>query len=285
MPRIGPYTLHAIETGRFRLDGGSMFGVVPKVLWERRVSADSRNRIQLHTRCLLLQGDGRLILVDTGMGHKESDWFVDAFAVDFSEYSLEKSLQNIGFAPEDVTDVILTHLHFDHGGGSTKRVRDSVIPTFCNATYYVQKAQWETAMVPNVREAASFLKNNFVPLMESGQLVLTDGSQPLFPGIDLIRVNGHTEAQQLVKVTGDAGVLVYVADLFPLTHHIRASWVMAYDVQPLVTLAEKDAFLKEAFENNYHLFFEHDPEAVIANVSQGAKGFAARDIRPLEELM
>ncbi len=261
-----------------------MFGVVPKVLWERRIAADRRNRIQLEARCLLLEGEGRLILIDTGMGHKESAWFADAFALDFTDGDLEHSLKVAGFAPGDVTDVILTHLHFDHAGGGTRRAGGRVVPTFVNATYHLQEGQWETAMAPNVREAASFLPHNFVPLREAGQLSLLHGAQSLFPGVDVIVVHGHTRSQQLVKVTGPEGTLLYAADLFPLTHHIRAPWVMAYDVQPMLTLAEKDHVLREACAKGYHLFFEHDASAMVANVAGGERGFEATNIRSLDEL-
>ncbi len=284
MPQIGPYTLYAIEAGRFRLDGGAMFGVVPKAVWERRVTADSRNRIQVQMRCLLVEGQGRLILVDTGVGHKENAWFTDAFAIDFMRCDLEHSLHAAGFAPADVTDVILTHLHFDHAGGSTKRAGEQVLPTFPNATYYLQQGQWESALAPNVREAASFMQHNFMPLHETGQLALLQGAHNLFPGIDVLVVHGHTRAQQLVKIAGPEGSLVYVADLFPFTHHIRAPWVMAYDVQPLLTLAEKEHFLREAHEEGYNLFFEHDPDTMIANIVEGSRGYAASNYRTLDEL-
>jgi len=285
MPRIGPYTLYAIETGRFRLDGGAMFGVVPKMLWERYVSSDERNRIDIHARCLLLEGDGRLILIDTGVGHKENAWFTDVFAIDFSKYNLERSLQDAGFAADEVTDVILTHLHFDHAGGSTQRVGKKVVPTFPNATYYVQADQWTSAVEPNIREAASFIRHNFLPLEDTGQLKLVSGSQSLFPEIEVIAIHGHTRGQQLVKVSGPEGVLVYVADLLPFTHHIRAPWIMAYDVQPMLTLAEKEQFLEEACTKGYHLFFEHDPKAVIANVEDGYRGYIAKNIRTLADLL
>ena len=262
-----------------------MFGVVPKVLWQRHVAPDSRNRITISMRCLLLESSDRLILVDNGLGHKENDWFVDAFAVDYSVYDLERSLRHVGFAFSDVTDVILTHLHFDHAGGSTMRVGENIIPTFPNAKYYVQQGQWETAHAPNIREAASFLPHNFDPVKASGQLVILNGAQELFPGIEVAVLHGHTRAQQLVKVTGPEGTLVYVADLFPFTHHIRAPWVMAYDVQPMLTLAEKEHFLYEAHANGYHLFFEHDPSTVIANIEMGSRGAHAGNCRRLDELL
>ena len=284
MAKIGPYQLHAIETGRFRLDAGAMFGIVPKTLWERFVSVDSRNRIEMHMRCLLLEGEDRLILVDTGAGHKESAWLRNILSLDYGRWDLERSLHSAGFTPADVTDVILTHLHFDHAGGSTKRVGASVVPTFSRATYHLQQGQWETAMNPNVREKASFLQHNFVPLHESGQLALTCGAQLPFPGIEVLVFHGHTRAQQLLKVSGAEGTLVYVADLFPLTLHFRAPWVMAYDVQPILTLAEKRRFLREAHEKGYKLFFEHDPDTMVADVGRTERGYVAENSRTLDEL-
>ena len=221
MPVIGPYTLHTIETGRFKLDGGAMFGIVPKPLWERAIPADARNRIPLHMRCLLLEGDDRLILIDNGLGDKASARFREIYAVDHEEYNLHRSLAEAGFHPDDVTDVILTHLHFDHCGGSTRRVEEGLALAFNNATHHVQRAHWEWALSPNPRERASFLKENLEPLAASGQLHLIDGDGPLFPGVDLVTVNGHTEAQQMVKVSGAEGTLVFVADLVPTSAHRR----------------------------------------------------------------
>ncbi|MFQ5570434.1 MAG: MBL fold metallo-hydrolase, partial [Rhodothermales bacterium] len=199
MPKIGPYSLYSIEAGRFGLDGGAMFGIVPKPLWERRIKPDDRNRIPLHMRCLLLEGDGRLILVDDGAGDKYDAKFQDIYAIDQEHSELHRSLDEAGFSALDVTDVILTHLHFDHCGGSTRRNGDRLELTFPGATYHVQRAHWDWACHPNLRERASFLAENLEPLGASGQLNLVDGDGELFPGIEVITVNGHTEAQQLVK--------------------------------------------------------------------------------------
>lgn len=284
MPRIGPYQLHTIETGRFALDGGAMFGIVPKTLWERRLPPDARNRVPLHMRALLLEGDGRVILVDNGLGDKYDAKFADIYAVDQQVHDLSSSLRRAGFTEEDVTDVVLTHLHFDHCGGSTRREGERVVPAFPGATFHVQRAHWEWALHPNVREQASFLEENLAPLASSGQLHLVDGPGTLFPGLELLTVNGHTEAQQLVKVSGPEGTLVYVADLLPTAAHLRSAWVMAYDVRPLVSLEEKARFLEEAAGGGWQLFFEHDPEVVVASAREGARGVEAADPRPLEEL-
>lgn len=284
MPRIGPYTLHTIHAGYFALDGGAMFGIVPKPLWERQIQPDNRNRIPLSTRCLLLEGNDRLVLVDNGIGDKEDDKFSDIYALDYSRAELHRSLGEAGFSAEDVTDVILTHLHFDHCGGTTRRKGDRFELTFPNARHHVQRAHWDWAVRPNIRERASFLSHNLQPLGESGQLHLLDGEQEILPGISVLTVDGHTEAQQLVKVTGEEGSLVFVADLLPTTAHVRPVWIMAYDIRPLASISEKEAFLRRAAAEDWTLFFEHDPVTAIASVRETEKGFSLSDERPLEEL-
>ncbi|SRR5690606_29420803 len=284
MAKIGPYSLHTIETGRFGLDGGAMFGIVPKPLWERRIQADERNRIPLAMRCLLLEGDGRVILIDNGLGHKYDEKFRDIYAIDHESSNLVRSLEEAGFSADDVTDVILTHLHFDHCGGTTKRVGGEIVLTFSNARHYVQRRHWEWARNPNAREAASFFAENLDPLDASGLLQLVDGEVSLFPGVDVLAMNGHTEAQQIVRVRDEQRTLVFVADLLPTTAHLRDAWIMAYDVRPLVTLEEKHRFLNEAVDGGWHFFFEHDPEAVVATPRRTERGVQAVEIRPLAEL-
>jgi len=286
MPEIGPYTLHAIETGRFALDGGAMFGIIPKPLWQQRIAPDARNRIPLHMRCLLVQGHGRCILIDSGIGDKYGDKFADIYAIDHAFATLLESLDHAQVAPEDVTDVILTHLHFDHCGGSTQRRADGTLGlTFPNAQHYVQRAHWEWAQTPNVREKGSFLDENLAPLAASGQLQFTDGEEELFPGITVHPVHGHTEAQQTVKISdGGENTLVFVADLLPTTAHLAPAWNMAYDVRPLVTIDEKMAFLTDAVDHGWDLFFEHDPEVVVASVKRTERGIEPVDRRPLTEL-
>lgn len=284
MPKIGPYTLHTIETGRLGLDGGAMFGIVPKPLWERRIPSDDHNRIPLAMRCLLLEGEGRVILVDNGVGDKYDTKFADIYAIDHETASLHDSLRRAGFAAEDVTDVVLTHLHFDHCGGTTRRGSDGVELTFPNAQHYVQRRHWNWARNPNKREAASFLAENLDPLEESGRLQLVDGAGTLFPGVDAITVDGHTEAQQLVKISDSERTLVYAADLLPTTAHLRDTWIMAYDVRPLQTLDEKRQFLDRAAAEGWHLFFEHDPEVAVATPRRTERGIEATDARTLNEL-
>ena len=284
MTKIGPYTLYTIESGRLGLDGGAMFGIIPKPLWERRIPADERNRIPLHMRCLLLEGDGRLILIDNGLGDKYDAKFERLYAVDQDHSELHRSLQAAGFSADEVTDVLLTHLHFDHCGGSTRRVGDRVELAFPNAQHHIQKAHWAWARNPNVRERGSFLEENLAPLDASGQLHLLDGNGEVFPGISVQTVFGHTEAQQIVKVAGPEGTLVFVADLLPTTAHLAPAWNMAYDVRPLVTIEEKATFLEEALEGGWHLFFEHDPDVTVASLERTEKGIRVVEPRPLTAL-
>lgn len=284
MPTLGGYTLHAIDAGKLGLDGGAMFGVVPRPLWERRIQPDEKNRIPLRMRCLLLEGHERRILIDNGLGDKYTEKFGRIYAVEDEKTNLWTSLEAAGFAPEDITDVVLTHLHFDHCGGSTTRRAGELQPTFPNATYHVQSTHWDWARDPNPRERASFLAENLEPLAGSEQLNLLDGGGELFPGVELLLVNGHTEAQQLVKVRGPEGTLVYVADLIPTTAHIRLPWVMAYDVRPLVTMEEKAAFLEEALEEGWDLFFEHDPEVAVASLESSDRGIVTTGHRSLVDL-
>jgi len=286
MASIGPYTLYAIETGRFALDGGAMFGIIPKPLWERRIAADDRNRIPLHMRCLLLQSTDRCILIDNGLGTSYSDKFADIYAVDHQFATLSASLTRVGVAPADVTDVILTHLHFDHCGGSTRRTEEGELElVFPNAQHYVQRSHWDWAAAPNVREEGSFLEDNLAPLGAAGQLQFVDGDEELFPGITVHPVHGHTEAQQIVKISDTQGnTLVFVADLLPTTAHLAPAWNMAYDVRPLQTIDEKAAFLDDAVDGGWSLFFEHDPEVAVADVHRTDRGVATTNHRPLTDL-
>lgn len=286
MPQIGPYSLHALRAGTLGLDGGAMFGIVPKPLWSQRIEPDEENRIPLATRCLLLKGDDRRILIDTGVGDTFAGTkYADIYAVDPPEGGLESQLAALGVAPEAITDVILTHLHFDHCGGSTHRGEDGEpVVTFPNATYHVQKSHWNWGRNANPKERQSFLERTFAPLQESGQLHLVEGGTTLFPGISVEQVHGHTEAQQIVTVADASTTLVYVADLLPTTHHLAPAWTMAYDVRPLVTIEEKRDFLGRAADAEWNLFFEHDPDVAVANVEQTDRGFQVTQPRPLHEL-
>jgi len=282
MPQIGPYTLHTIDCGRFRLDGGAMFGIIPQALWSRRMPPDQRNRIGMCMRSLLLEAKDQLILIDTGAGDKYDQRFRDIYALETS--TLTESIQQSGFHVDDVTDVILTHLHFDHAGGSTQYSGDRVVPTFSNAIYHLQQDHLLEARNPSIREKASFMPQNFEPIATNGQLKTHSGSKMLYPGLEVIVVNGHTTAQHLVKITGEQGTLLFGADLIPTVHHLRGPWVMAYDVRPLSTIREKSRILHDAYHQNWHLFFEHDPDTEVASVRETDGDYATQMPRTLHEL-
>jgi glyoxylase-like metal-dependent hydrolase (beta-lactamase superfamily II) len=271
---IGPYAVNTLETGRFALDGGAMFGIVPKPLWSKFHPSDERNRIELAMRVLLVRDGKRNILVDTGIGTKFSPKLVDIYRVDFKKSSLESSLRNFGLRFADITDVILTHLHFDHTGGATEKRGGEIIPTFPEAKHYVQEAHWRLAMNPTDKDRGSFMKEDYVPLHDAGRVVLCDGEFEIFPGINLVVVNGHTDAQQLVKISGDGKTLLYCCDLVPTAAHLPYPYVMAYDLRPLMTIEEKRKILGQACEEGTILIFEHDPFVEAATVKATEKGFA-----------
>jgi glyoxylase-like metal-dependent hydrolase (beta-lactamase superfamily II) len=270
---IGGYDLYPIETGRFALDGGAMFGIVPKPLWGKANPADDRNRIQLAARGLLLVGHGRKILIDNGNGSKWSPKLIDIYKLDYTQSELNKSLKQVGLTPADITDVLLTHLHFDHAGGSTVREGDKLLPAFPNARHYVQKAHWDQARHPTEKDRGSFMEDDYMPLMEEGVLQLVDGEFEIFPNVHLIVLNGHTAAQQVPKISEDGKTLIYCCDLFPTTTHIPLPYIMAYDLRPLVTLDEKKKILKKAVDESWILYFEHDPNTVAGKVKLTEKGY------------
>lgn len=270
---IGDYILHPIETGRFALDGGAMFGIIPKPLWGRTNPPDERNRIDLAARALLIIGNGRRILVDNGNGSKFTEKQQDIYRLDLSQHELNKSLSIRGLTTDDITDVVLTHLHFDHAGGSTYRDNGEVKPTFRNAKYYVQKAHWHQAMNPTEKDRGSFMADDFMPLKERGMLELVDGEYEIFPNISLMLMNGHTAAQQLPKISDGRTTLLYCCDLFPTTSHIPLPYIMAYDLRPLTTLEEKKKVLGKAVDEQWILFFEHDPRTPAGRVKLTEKGY------------
>lgn len=263
--------LYAIETGNFKLDGGAMFGVVPKPLWERTNPADENNRIEMAARCLLIEDGDRLILIDTGMGNKQNEKFFSHYAL-WGDYSLETSLKKEGFHPDDITDVFLTHLHFDHCGGAIVRnAKGFLEPAFKNARFWSHQDHWEWATAPNARERASFLPENILPLKESGQLQLLNNKQtPL--GFDVLLVDGHTEKQMLPVIHYKEKTIVFAADLIPTVGHLPIPYVMGYDTRPLLSLSEKSSFLETAVQNNYLLFLEHDPKNELISLKKTEKG-------------
>ena len=265
---VAGYEILSVEAGRLALDGGAMFGIIPRALWERRIRPDARNRIVLSMRCMLLIGHSRVVLVDCGVGNKEGSKFQDIYDIDLETSSLVSSLQNAGVSPSDVTDVILTHLHFDHVGGATKREGNNVLLTFADATHHVQQRHWNWAHSPPSRESASFLEDNLRPLSESGQLNLIDGPGPLWDGVDLLTVDGHTTGQQLVRVTDTNQTIVFAADLIPTAAHVPPVWNMAYDNYPMTSTDEKTSFLTEAVAGEWKLFLQHDVDHALVGIEQ-----------------
>jgi glyoxylase-like metal-dependent hydrolase (beta-lactamase superfamily II) len=291
--------LYTIDTELFKLDGGAMFGVVPKSIWYKLNPSDENNLCTWAMRCLLIEDEGKLILVDNGIGDKQDAKFFGHYYLHGND-TLEKSLTKHGFSKDDITDVILTHLHFDHCGGSVDRVNDKLVPAFKNANYWSNEKHWKWATEPNEREKASFLKENILPIKESGQLRFVNSESSIVKGetpsiinhqlstissnISFLFVNGHTEAMMLPKIDYNGKTIVYMADLLPSVGHIPLPYVMAYDMFPLTTLNEKRSFLKEAVENNYTLFFEHDREIECCNLQQTERGIRQKDTFKLTEL-
>ena len=271
---IGNYNLHAIETGEFALDGGAMFGIIPKILWEKKIHADDKNRISLHLRSLLITGNGKNILVDDGIGTKDDEKFSSIYKVDHSRFRLESSLAMHNLTCKDITDVILTHFHFDHAGGSTMLDdHGNIVPTFPNATYYIQQRNLLWAQEPSEKDQASFTKANFEPLINRGFLKQLDGPCEIFPLINIIVVEGHTTAQQLVKVSDGTTTVLYCGDLIPTSAHVPVPWVMGYDNHPITTLNEKKTILEKAASEGWILFFEHCPILTACRVVKTSKGF------------
>ncbi|RYF65380.1 MAG: MBL fold metallo-hydrolase [Cytophagaceae bacterium] len=277
-------TVQTIDTGFFKLDGGAMFGVVPKPIWQKSYPADEQNRCTWAMRCLLIEAEGRLVLVDTGIGTKQDEKFFGHYALS-GDTSLLTSIQNAGYSPADITDVLLTHLHFDHVGGAVDRVGDRLSPTFANATYWTHPAHLDWAMNPNPREKASFLRENIMPLQESGQLQFFGDTYLNIPGLDLIYVDGHTEKMALPKLTIGEKTILYCADLIPSAGHVPLPYVMSYDVRPLLTMTEKERILAEAAAGNWVLVFEHDATIEAATVEQTEKGIRIQNKGALTDLL
>ena len=284
--------LYSINTGYFKLDGGAMFGVVPKTIWNKINPADDNNMCSWALRSLLIEDGNRLILIDTGMGDKQDAKFFSHYHL-HGDDTLDKSLARYGFAKDDITDVFLTHLHFDHCGGSIIRQNDKLIPAFKNATYWSNKEHWNWAVSPNEREKASFLKENILPIEESGQLKFIDvtggvdgklGETIFTENISVRFVSGHTEQMMLPQIKYKGKTIVYMADLLPSAGHIPVPYVMAYDMFPFTTLNEKKSFLKEAVENDYILFFEHDLVYECCTLQQTEKGIRPNHFFKLSEI-
>ena len=269
-------TLQTLDTGLFKLDGGAMFGVVPKPLWQKLNPADEQNRCTWAMRCLLYEQGDQLLLVDTGIGTKQDAKFYGHYDL-HGNATLLNSIRAAGYDVADITDVLLTHLHFDHVGGAVKRVEDQLTPVFSNATYWTHPAHWDWAVNPNPREKASFLRENILPLQESGQLKFLTESPFPFADIDLLYVDGHTEKMALPIFTIKGRTVAYMADLIPSSAHIPLPYVMSYDVRPLLTMDEKTRILKQAADENWILVFEHDPVTEAATVEMTEKGVRIKE--------
>jgi glyoxylase-like metal-dependent hydrolase (beta-lactamase superfamily II) len=299
--------LYSINTGYFKLDGGAMFGVVPKSIWNKLNPADENNMCSWALRCLLIEDgglpagrQGKLILIDTGMGDKQDAKFFGHYYL-HGDDTLDKSLAKYGFTKDDITDVFLTHLHFDHCGGAIIREGNTLVPAFKNAIYWSNESHWQWATKPNDREKASFLKENILPIEESGQLKMVDSIKlsgdskgdlstlichptSILSNLSFYIVNGHTGAMMLPKINYNGKTIVFMADLLPSVAHIPLPYVMGYDMFPLTTLNEKKTFLTEALANDYILFFEHDPINECCNLQMTEKGIRVKDVFKLSEV-
>ena len=277
--------IYPIETGNFKLDGGAMFGVVPKTIWQKTNPADSNNLIDMSMRCMLIEDGQRLILIDTGLGSKQSDKFFGYYHL-FGNFSLESSLAKRGFHRDDITDVFLTHLHFDHCGGVIEwnSQKNLLQPAFKNAKFWSNDNHWKWASEPNPREKASFLKENINPIRESGQLNFITNNSLEQIGFNVLFMDGHTEKQMLPKLSYQGKTIVFMADLLPTIGHIPLPYVMGYDTRPLLTIKEKAIFLKEAADNNYYLFLEHDAYNEICTVQHTEKGVRLKGIHKFTDI-
>lgn len=269
--QIGKYKLKTILSGYIALDGGAMFGIIPKPLWVKTNPADELNRVTLSTRNLLLISDDKKILIDTGMGNKWDEKSRNIYRID-PTIELEQTLELNGVKAGEITDVLLTHLHFDHTGGSTKEVNGKLIPAFPNARYFVQKKNFEWALNPSDRDKGSYIKENFEPLVKEGVLNLIDGEINFDENISFRIINGHTFAQQMIKISDSSNTVLYCADLMPFVSQIRIPYVMGYDLQPMITVQEKKKYLQLAADENWYLYFGHDPQFAAATVKHSEKG-------------
>jgi glyoxylase-like metal-dependent hydrolase (beta-lactamase superfamily II) len=275
--------LQVINTGKFKLDGGAMFGVVPKSIWHKLNPADENNMCSWAMRCLLIEVGNKLILIDNGLGDKQDEKFFGYYNL-HGDDSLLKSLHATGYSEDDVTDMFLTHLHFDHCGGGVKRVNDKLQLTFPNATYWSNADHWQWATKPNAREKASFLSENILPMQESGQLKFISQEQ-VFPEFDIFYASGHTDKMMIPKIIYKNRVICFMADLLPSAAHVPLPYVMGYDTRPLLTMTEKEAFLKEAAEKNYVLFLEHDPIHECCTVKQTDRGIRLDQTFQLKDIL
>tara|TARA_Y100000817_G_scaffold265372_1_gene221109 strand:- start:75 stop:932 length:858 start_codon:yes stop_codon:yes gene_type:complete len=269
---IGKWKVYALEAGFFSLDGGAMMGSVPKVLWEKTNPPDSKNRIELALRCLLVDDGENVVLIESGIGAKNSDKFIKMFDIRMGEYSLSNELSKYGYSYENITHMVLTHLHFDHAGGAVLYdENNNLVPAFPNAKYYISEKNWDAGLNPSPRDRASYIKENYILLKEYGQLELVPENSNIIDGIDTYTVNGHTYGQQLIKISDNNDTLVFCSDLIPLESHLKLPWIMGYDLNAALTLKEKKEFLDLAYKNNWLLFFYHDPKTIAVRIKKAEK--------------
>ena len=271
--KIGKYDLYSVETSEFGLDGGAMFGIIPKPVWEKKVSADELNRVNMVTRSLLLVSDEKKILIDTGNGTKWEEKYKQIYDINTDQYNIEKSLGKYGFSSEQITDVICTHMHFDHIGGNTKIKSGEVVPTFPNAKYWISQENWKLANHPSQKDAGSFIEHDWKVLAENQMIEIIDGREPFIEGIETFVTHGHTPGLLHPIVSDGSNKLFYGADIFPMAAHIPIPWVMAYDVQPVVTMEEKQKLLQKMEREDWILFFEHDPHIQACTVHKDGKHY------------
>ena len=271
--KIGKYDLYSVETSEFGLDGGAMFGIIPKPVWEKKVSADELNRVNMVTRSLFLVSDEKKILIDTGNGTKWEEKYKKIYDINTDQYNIEKSLGKYGFSSEQITDVICTHMHFDHIGGNTKIKSGEVVPTFPNAKYWISEENWKLANHPSQKDAGSFIEHDWKVLAENQMIEIIDGREPFIEGVETIVTHGHTPGLLHPIVSDGSNKLFYGADIFPMVAHIPIPWVMAYDVQPVVTMEEKQKLLQKMEREDWILFFEHDPHIQACTVHKDGKHY------------
>ena len=275
--KVGNYTLYSIETSQFGLDGGAMFGIIPKTLWEKEAPADEYNRIQMVTRSLLLVSNERKIIIDTGNGDKWDDKNRSRYNIDLDKINLSSSLEKYGFIPDDITDVFCTHLHFDHAGGNTSIENGKIVPTFPNATYWVHQDNWDLANSPSEKDRGSYLAENWSVLAENGMIEYVTDREGFLPGIEIVLTYGHTIGMMHPLIKDGDNTVFYAADIFPMAAHVPLAWVMAYDLNPVQTIKEKRSLLPTMVDKNWTVFFEHDPLRQAGKVTMDGKQYRLKE--------
>ncbi len=275
--KIGNYTLYSIETSQFGLDGGAMFGIIPKTLWEKEAAADEYNRIQMVTRSLLVVSNERKIIIDTGNGDKWDDKNRSRYNIDLDKINLSSSLEKYGFIPDDITDVFCTHLHFDHAGGNTSIENGKIVPTFPNATYWVHRDNWDLANSPSEKDRGSYLAENWSVLAENGMIEYVTDREEFLPGIEIMLTYGHTIGMMHPLIKDGDNTVFYAADIFPMAAHVPLAWVMAYDLNPVQTIKEKRSLLPRMVDKNWTVFFEHDPLRQAGKITMDGKQYRLKE--------